>query len=31
MNKRGAIVIIEDDADDQEFFKAVLEELNYKN
>ena len=31
MNKRGAIVIIEDDEDDQEFFKEVLNELNYKN
>ncbi len=31
MNKRGAIVIIEDDADDQDFFKDVLTELNYKN
>lgn len=31
MNKRGAIVIIEDDADDQAFFKDVFAELNYKN
>jgi len=31
MNKGGAIVIIEGDPDDQKFFKAVLEELHYKN
>jgi CheY-like chemotaxis protein len=31
MNKRGAIIIIEDDADDQAFFKDVLTELNYQN
>lgn len=31
MNKRGAIVIIEDDADDQHFFTDVFKELNYKN
>ncbi|ALM07817.1 histidine kinase [Sediminicola sp. YIK13] len=31
MNKNGAIIIIEDDADDQEFFSEVFKELNYKN
>lgn len=31
MNKKGAIIIIEDDADDQELFSEVFEELNYKN
>ena len=31
MNKRGAIVIVEDDADDQLFFSDVFKELNYKN
>lgn len=31
MNKRGAIVIIEDDEDDQAFFKEVFNELEYKN
>lgn len=31
MNKRGAIVIIEDDADDQHFYTEVFNELNYKN
>lgn len=31
MNKKGAIIIIEDDPDDQDFFYAVFEELNYEN
>lgn len=31
MNKNGAIIIVEDDADDQEFFRDVLKELEYKN
>jgi CheY-like chemotaxis protein len=31
MNKNGAIVIIEDDADDQEMFSEVFKDLNYKN
>ena len=31
MNKQGAIIIIEDDRDDQAFFSEVLAELNYKN
>lgn len=31
MNKNGAIVIVEDDIDDQEMFTAIFQELNYKN
>jgi CheY-like chemotaxis protein len=31
MNKNGAIVIVEDDTDDQEMFTEVFKELNYKN
>lgn len=31
MNKRGPIVIIEDDLDDQEVLKDVFTELKYKN
>ena len=31
MNKRGDIVIIEDDIDDQEILTDVFAELNYKN
>lgn len=31
MNKNGPIVIIEDDMDDQDFFKEIFEELQYKN
>jgi CheY-like chemotaxis protein len=31
MNKNGAIVIVEDDSDDQEMFIEVFKELNYKN
>ena len=31
MNKNGAIIIVEDDIDDQEMFSEVLKELNYKN
>jgi CheY-like chemotaxis protein len=31
MNKNGAIVIVEDDTDDQQMFTEVFEELDYKN
>lgn len=31
MNKNGAIVIVEDDIDDQEMFTTIFQELNYKN
>lgn len=31
MNKNGAIVIVEDDTDDQEMFIDVFKELDYKN
>jgi len=31
MNKNGAIVIVEDDMEDQEMFSEVFNELNYKN
>ncbi len=31
MNKNGAIIIIEDDIDDQEMFDEVFRELDYKN
>lgn len=31
MNKQGPIIIIEDDADDQEVFSAALKALKYKN
>ena len=31
MNKNGAIIIVEDDTDDQEMFTEVFRELNYKN
>jgi len=31
MNKNGAIIIVEDDTDDQEMFVEVFNELNYKN
>jgi CheY-like chemotaxis protein len=31
MNKNGAIIIVEDDIDDQEMFSLVFKELNYKN
>ncbi len=31
MNKNGEIIIVEDDADDQEMFSEVFKELNYKN
>lgn len=31
MNKNGAIIIVEDDTDDQEMFIEVFKELNYKN
>jgi CheY-like chemotaxis protein len=31
MNKRGPIIIVEDDEDDQKFFSDVFTELNYQN
>lgn len=31
MNKNGAIIIVEDDKDDQEMFGDVFKELKYKN
>lgn len=31
MNKNGAIIVVEDDPDDQEMFNIVFKELNYKN
>ncbi len=31
MNKNGAIIIVEDDTEDQELFSVVFKELNYKN
>ncbi|MBZ4034231.1 response regulator [Flavobacterium sp. 17A] len=31
MNKKGAIIVIEDDQDDQDIFSEVFKELNYKN
>jgi hypothetical protein len=31
MNKNGAIVVVEDDMEDQEMFSEVFNELNYKN
>ena len=31
MNKRGPIIIIEDDLDDQDILSDVFKELNYKN
>ncbi len=31
MNKNGAIIVVEDDLDDQEMFSVVFKELNYKN
>ena len=31
MNKNGPIIIIEDDADDQEILKGVFRKLNYEN
>jgi CheY-like chemotaxis protein len=31
MNKNGAIIIVEDDLDDQMMFSEVLKELDYKN
>lgn len=31
VNKNGPIVIIEDDADDQEFLREIFQKLNYKN
>lgn len=31
MNKNGPVIVIEDDADDQEFLKIVFDKLNYTN
>ncbi|WP_229204113.1 response regulator [Dyadobacter alkalitolerans] len=31
MNKKGPIVIIEDDMDDQDILSEIFKELNYKN
>lgn len=31
MNRQGPIIIIEDDQDDQEILKEVLEKLSYPN
>ncbi len=31
MNKKGPIIIIEDDQDDQDILNAIFKELNYKN
>lgn len=31
MNKNGAIIIIDDDAEDREIFSEVFKELNYEN
>jgi uncharacterized protein (DUF1919 family) len=31
MNKKGAVIIIEDDVDDQEMLTEVFEKLNYSN
>jgi CheY-like chemotaxis protein len=31
MNKKGAIIIVEDDTDDQEMFSKVFKALDYKN
>jgi CheY-like chemotaxis protein len=31
VNKNGAIIVVEDDPDDQEMFNIVFKELNYKN
>jgi len=31
MNKNGPVIVIEDDADDQEFLRVVFEKLNYPN
>ena len=31
MNKKGAIVIIEDDVEDQEILEQIFSKLNYKN
>lgn len=31
MNKKGAIIVVEDDPDDQAMFSVVFKELNYKN
>ena len=31
MNKRGPIIIIEDDTDDQDILAEIFQELSYKN
>ena len=31
MNKNGSVIIIEDDADDQDFLKEVFQKLKYPN
>ncbi len=31
MNKNGPVIIIEDDADDQDFLKEVFQKLKYPN
>lgn len=31
LNKNGPIIIIEDDADDQEFLTEIFQKLNYQN
>ena len=31
MNKTGPVVVIEDDADDQDILKEIFRQLNYKN
>lgn len=31
MNKNGAIIVVEDDPEDQEMFSVVFKELKYKN
>lgn len=31
MNKRGPVIIIEDDTDDQDILAEIFQELNYKN
>jgi len=31
MNRNGPVIVIEDDADDQQILKQVLKKLNYSN
>ena len=31
INKNGPVIIIEDDADDQEFLTEIFQKLNYQN